>query len=152
MKTFRKSRPNRKAAVAVEAALIIPILIVVTIGSIDVGQFINVAQLVSNASREGARMASRDVVEHVEDVEEAIIQYFVDAYPNLESVTIDETIEILITDGSGNPIPGGDLSSLESGAEILVTVNADFSVIRWLKGPNYFDEEFRSTMTCCRRE
>ena len=152
MKPRIKLKRKQRGAVAIEAALIIPVLILVTIGSIDVGQFINVAQMVSNASREGARIASRDVIENVEDVEDAIFTYFTDAFPKLDSATIGETIQIQITDADGVPIPDGDLSAVESGTELMITVNADFSVIRWIKGPNYFDEEFRSTTTSCRRE
>ena len=153
MKRNRKLTTGlRRGAVTVEAALIVPILVLVTIGSIDIGQFINLSQMVSNSSREGARIAGKDTTESVDEVENAIMNYFYDALPNYENSSIDDAVNIQITQGNGQPIPGGDLSALPSGTELLIQVDFEFSVVRWIRGPNYFDEEFRSTVTICRRE
>ncbi len=47
-------RQRRSGAAAVEFALVAPLLVLITFGSIDIGGLLQVSQLVSNASREGA--------------------------------------------------------------------------------------------------
>jgi Flp pilus assembly protein TadG len=78
----RSSRPRRGAA-AVEAALTMPILIIITFGSIDVTQYMNLAQQVTNASREGARLVSRATTDSVEDVENAVLDYMANSMPTV---------------------------------------------------------------------
>lgn len=52
-----RRKPERGAA-AVEFALVLPLLMVILLGTIDWGYFFFVEQLVTNASREGARTGS----------------------------------------------------------------------------------------------
>lgn len=51
-------RRRGKGAVAVEFALVLPILMALTLGAIDWGWWFYVDQIVTNASREGARSGS----------------------------------------------------------------------------------------------
>ena len=67
----RKERRSRGAA-AVEAALVMPILLLVTFGAIKYGWLFLKAQQITNAARYGARMASLPDVED-ETVEQSII-------------------------------------------------------------------------------
>ena len=145
-------RCTRKGVVSVEAAIIMPVLIFITVGAIDVGQFINLAQMVSNSSREGARIASRDVTESTDEVESAVIGYFQSAFPGLEKELIEDAVDISITTLDGQPVPGGNLAKLPSGTGLSVRVQLDFAAVRWIGGPDYFEEGFRSTETICKRE
>jgi Flp pilus assembly protein TadG len=56
------SRPNRRSerrgVVAVEAAVVMPFLIITMFGLWEVGRLIQVNQIVNNAAREGARLAA----------------------------------------------------------------------------------------------
>lgn len=49
---------NRKGQAVVEFAMILPILLLILLGIIEFGRFYNAWLMVTNASREGARMAS----------------------------------------------------------------------------------------------
>lgn len=49
---------KRKGAAVVEFAIIAPVLVMLILGMIEVGRFVNANQVVTNASREGARRAS----------------------------------------------------------------------------------------------
>lgn len=67
MATFPPARPRphrrrlprgRPAAVAVELALVLPLIVFLMFGIWDVGRMIEVQQLLSNAARDGARQAA----------------------------------------------------------------------------------------------
>ncbi len=53
-----RRRKTERGAAVVEFALLLPVLMVILLGTIDWGYFFFVEQLVTNASREGARTGS----------------------------------------------------------------------------------------------
>lgn len=55
---LRRSR-GQEGAAAVEFAIILPILLVLTLGALDLGHMYFVDHLITNASREGARYAAK---------------------------------------------------------------------------------------------
>ena len=147
----RKRRTNRHGAAVVEAALMLPLLVLTTFGSVDVAQYINAAQIVSNSSREGARVTSRNGTANISEVKSAVLAYLADAFPQLNEVDLEQAVSISILNaGNGNTaIENGDLNTVVSGDPLVVTVNFDFTSIRWLAGPLY---QNLSTATYCRRE
>src|SRR5262245_57058974 len=56
----RLFRRNRRAAAAVEFAVVAPIFLLLVFGMIEYGRMVMVYQIVTNASREGARAAVLD--------------------------------------------------------------------------------------------
>lgn len=54
----KPKRSARRGVVAVEAAVIMPVLIILMFGLWEVGRLIQVTQVVTNAAREGARYAA----------------------------------------------------------------------------------------------
>ena len=56
---------NTMGAATVELAIVLPVLMIFALGTIDAGQFANVNQIVSTASREGARVAARNATDDV---------------------------------------------------------------------------------------
>ncbi len=58
MNCRRSMKRRRRAAAAVEMAVLAPLLITVLLGIWEVGRMIEVQQLVNNAAREGARKAA----------------------------------------------------------------------------------------------
>jgi Flp pilus assembly protein TadG len=49
---------RRRAAVAVEAAMVLPVVLVMLFGIWEVGRFVLVGQMLNTAAREGARLAA----------------------------------------------------------------------------------------------
>ena len=146
---------NRRGTASVEAALMLPLLIIVTFGAIDVAQYINAGQVIANASREGARIGSRESTESVVQIEGAIISYLSKTIPQMSKSALEECIEIEVRkvtatdDGySKSQIPSGDLDKIKSGDPISVKVKLDFSVLRWLSGPGY--NPLNTETFCCR--
>jgi len=146
-------RPARSGSAAVEAALILPLLIIVSIGAIDIAQYINLAQLVSNASREGARVACRSGTHTVDEVEIAIVDFLSDALAHLSAEELAAAVEIEILDGADDSeIPAGDLTTIESGGSVSVHLSFDFAKVRWIAGPSYWNNDVQESKTICRRE
>lgn len=151
----RNSKP-RRGAVVVEAAVMLPLLITITILSIDLAQYINSGQELANASREAARAACRSRTETVDEVEQAVYDYLHSAMPYLETAQVKQATTISIQqlipadeddDDSSvqySNISGGNLTSVPSGEPIRVLVRFDFDVVRWIRGPGYPTHEIRS--------
>ncbi|WP_098461672.1 TadE/TadG family type IV pilus assembly protein [Propionicimonas paludicola] len=58
MRRGKPAQTSERGAAAVEFALVLPVLIVMIFGMVDMGMAINAQAIVGNAAREGARAAS----------------------------------------------------------------------------------------------
>lgn len=143
---------QRRGAATVEAAIMLPILIIVSLGSTDVAQYINLAQTVTNSSRQGTRIACRDTTENVQQVEAAVREFFAQSFPRTSTEVLNEAIEISVCRMDGGVICESDLSTIESGEKVVIEVEFDFDSVRWFKGFDYLGGEVRSSTTIGRRE
>ena len=142
-----------RGVAAVEAALVLPVLILVTLSAIDISQYITFSQSISNASREGARLVSRSRTSSQSEVEAALNQYLANTMPNVSSKEILEGLVVEIRHGSDNIlITDGNLAAINSGDPVSIRIAFDYSVIRWLNGPDYWGGNMRESTTFCRRE
>ncbi len=147
-----RSPRRRFGAVTVEAAIMTPILVIISLGSIDIAQYINVSQTVCNASREGTRCATRDMTDTVNQVTEVIHSYIQDAFPHIAEAEIQQAINLQISHENGDEILDDDLSALESGTPIRVQVHFNFSTVRWFPGLDYFNGDINESISIGRRE
>lgn len=143
----RRLTKGRRAAAAVELAIVSPLLVILLFGGIEVGQFVNAAQLVSNASREGARKASRNETLAVTEVE-ATVHNYLDSAAGIPS----SSIAVTVVDGADVAIPNGDLTTIASGEVVSVQVTVDFSTVRWISFVGVLNGANNSTTTIARRE
>jgi hypothetical protein len=146
-----RRRRNRQGAVIIEMAIVIPLFLLLTLGALEIGRYVNVGQTVSEASREGARMASKHGTTSVSDVEDHIEDYIVASYAGLPADKLTEALDVDVTNASGNPISGGDLGSIPSGTPIRVAVTFDFSAVRWIHAI-YAKNTLLNTTSVARRE
>jgi Flp pilus assembly protein TadG len=151
-KQQRFQKKSRNGAVAVELAVVAPLIVLLILGIVDVGQFINVSQTVSNASREGARMAARYRTENVTDVENAVSNYLAECFPNVSETTLDSAVQVSVRDGLGNTIPSGNLTTVATGSAVQVEVSVSFNAVRWLGGVAVLNDQSLVTTTRTRRE
>ncbi|HLA83795.1 MAG TPA: TadE/TadG family type IV pilus assembly protein [Thermoguttaceae bacterium] len=143
-KVCRSCRKHRRGAAAVEFAIVAPVFFLMILGMIEVGRAIMVQQVITNASREGARLAvlparpedniTAMVTQRVEDV--------------LQSAGIDgATVQILDETGTTmNP------QTAEYGDVINVTVSVPYSEVSWLPTSKYFAGKTLSASTVMRTE
>ncbi len=144
----RGARRHRRGAACVEFAVLSPILLILILGIIDVGQFVNVGQSVSNASREGARVAARQTTTNVSAVQTAVSDYLTDMHPNLPSSAVQVTVAV----ASGSPIVGAGLAAVATGSSISVQVVVQFDPVRWMNGFTFLNGRTLTKATVSRRE
>jgi Flp pilus assembly protein TadG len=127
-----KSKPptsvNRRGAIALEFAIVLPILLIVILGMIECGRAIMAIQLVSNVARAGAREASLEDSSNIE-VEELVTRL---CTTQLHVDPDDITVGITTTTGAGDEDPGGDVGSAQPGDLCEVSVSLPFRSVSWL--------------------
>ncbi len=132
----RLYRRNRRGASAVEFAIVAPIFILLVFGMIEFGRMCMVQQLLTNASREGARLAVLDG--STEDaVKDVVENYLVNA-----AVPIDRD-DITVT-----PNP----TAAAYGEPVSVTVSVNYSDVSWLPGSFYLGGTTLQASAVMRRE
>lgn len=137
---------QRRGTAVVECALTVPLLLLVVFGSIDVGQFINVAQAVSNASRVGARVASRNDCVSVDTVKNEVKDYLLANGIPKKSITVN------LLNSSGTELSGNALGSVPSGSAVSVNVSVKFSAIRRASFLSILNNAANSSKSTMRRE
>lgn len=132
----RLCRKKRRGAAAVEFAFVAPVFFLLVLGMIEFGRMVMVQQVITNGSREGARVAVLDGTTGVE-VQAAVEGYLSTANVPGASVTVDPT----------------EPSSAGYGAPVTVTVSVPFSEVSWLPTPMLIggDTDLTAT-TVMRRE
>jgi len=120
----RRSQPEspRRGAAMVEFAVVAPVFLVMVIGILELGRAIVVQQLLTNASREGARIGGYDTTTTKSTVTSAVNSY-------LSNVGIS---------GATTTVSPNDLSSAKDGDSVSVTVSIPFSTVSYLPSPVYF--------------
>jgi len=134
-KLCRSYRKQRRGAAAVEFAVVAPVFLLLVFGMIEYGRMVMVQQIITNASREGARVGVLDgsTKQSVLDV--------VNQYLNSGSIA-----------GAIITVDPDDPSTAEFGDPVTVTVDIPFSQVSWLPSPMYLGETTLSATTVMRRE
>ena len=136
-KPCRSYRRNRRAAAAVEFALIAPVFFLLIFGMIEYGRMVMIQQVITNASREGARQAVLD------GASTAQIDTLVRDYLTAGQVP---SAGAVITVGPDPP------TDAEFGDPITVTVAIPFDEVSWLPSPMYLGGKVMTATTVMRRE
>lgn len=134
-KLCRSYRNNRRGAAAVEFAVVAPVFLLFALGMIEYGRMVMVQQVITNASREGARVAVLDGSTPT-DVEGIVNQYLASGSISGAAITITPT----------------NLDAVEFGEPITVTVDVPFSQVSWLPSPMYLGGTTLSATTVMGRE
>ena len=131
----RLFRRNRRAAAAVEFALVAPLFFLFVFGMLEFGRMVMVQQVLTNATREGARLAVLD------GSTVATVTTTVNSYLAAASIT-----------GATVTIAPNPLSNAEFGDPVTVTVSIAFSQVSWLPSPMYLGGRTMTATTVMRRE
>ena len=134
-KLFRLYRKQRRAAAVVEFAIVAPLFFLLVFGMIEYGRMVMVQQIITNASREGARRAVLDGASATEVENE-----------------VDDFLEQSSIAGAEVTIDPADPSTAEFGDPITVTVSIDFEEVSWLPSPMYLGGQEMTASTSMRRE
>ena len=129
-RSFRKQR----GAAAVEFAVVAPVFVLLIFGMIEYGRMVMVQQMLTNASREGARRAVLEGATET-DVRQVVSDYLTPA--NIPVTTSDITILI------GDPAASAPLTSAQFGDPIHIKVGINFGQVSWLPSPMYLSSSTR---------
>ena len=131
----RLCRRKRIGAAAVEFAIVAPVFFLMVLGMIEIGRAVMVQQIITNASREGARQAVLD------GATATTVTAFVNTYlTNASMPTAAVTF------------PQGDPENASFGNPVEVNVSLPFSQVSWLPTPMYLGGENLNASTVMRRE
>lgn len=125
----------RRGAAAVEFALVAPIFFVLVFGMIEYGRMVMVQQILTNASREGARIGVLDGTTTAQ-VTTAVTTYLTGASVTGATVTV-------------TPNPP---SSAAYGTPVNVTVTVPFKNVSWLPSPLFLGTQTLKSVAIMRRE
>lgn len=111
-------RGVRTGATAVEMALVAPVILAIFFACIEFTRLVMIQHGLTNAAREGARIASLATTQSADDVETIMRSMLDSSFHN------DEVLQF-------TTIPT-NLQDLPSGTKITTEVRVDFSAVSWL--------------------
>ncbi len=106
---------RRRGAAVVEFAIVVPLLLLMVLGIIEFGRMIMVQQILTNASREGARRAILE-------------QSTADRVKTL----VGEYLAGTTVSGATVAVSPGDLKSIGFGDPVTVTVSVPYDRVSWI--------------------
>ena len=135
-KLCQSSRQRRLGSAVVEFAVVAPIFLLFVFGLIEYGRMVMVEQILTNASREGARVAILEGSTR-SDVINAVVDYCeASRIPVVEAdVSVPQDPEVAI---DGDPV--------------TVTVGVAFRDVSWLPSPMYLGAAQMSATSVMRKE
>jgi Flp pilus assembly protein TadG len=131
----RLFRRYRRAAAAVEFAIVAPVFFLLVMGMIEYGRMVMVQQVITNASREGARRAVLDGATTAE-VQTVVNDYLASGSISGATITV-----------APNPP-----TNAEFGDPVTVSVSIPFNQVSWLPSPMYLGGKTLTATTVMRRE
>ena len=134
-KLYRLCRPKRRGAAVVEFAVVAPVFFLLIFGMIEYGRLVMVQQVLTNASREGARVGVLDGATQA-DVTTAVNNYLTSARITTATVTV-------------TPNPP---SSAGYGAPVTVAISVPFNQVSWLPSPMFLGGTTMQATSVMRRE
>jgi Flp pilus assembly protein TadG len=146
-KACRRCRRIRQGAAAVEFAIVAPLFFLMVFGMIEFGRAIMVQQVLTNATREGARYAV------VDGSTSALAAETVTTYLRSAGIASGETIVVGEASATNPPVITAKEPNL-IGFNGLVGVKAsvDYSDVTWLPAPWFLAGRTLSATTVMRRE
>lgn len=130
-KTQKTSCP-RRGAVMVEMALVLPLFVMLVLGIIEFGRAMMIANLVTNAAREGARMAVLDGSSNSEVTN--TIQTFLKSAVSNSLTAGDMSVTITVTPAPGNPNPANNIANASARDLVTVKVQVPFNKVALIPG------------------
>ncbi len=121
---------DRRGAALVEMAIVLPVFLMVVLGIIEFGRAMMVSNLLTNAARDGARLAIVTGTSNSQ-VTSAVQQFLTESVGNVPEGTV---ITITVTEATGNPETGNDVSKAVKRDLCAVDVKVPFSKVSLIPG------------------
>lgn len=120
----RRHAASQSGAAAVELAIVLPVITTLLLGSIETGRGIMVGQILSNAVRSGARVAT---------IEGSTNQGVIDVVRSFAAPALGVSpSQITVTISISNPAAGGTLSGAASKDLLTVTASVPYTEVAYV--------------------
>jgi Flp pilus assembly protein TadG len=130
----RRNAAQRRGTAAVEFAVVAPVFIALVFGILEIGRLVMVQQMLTTASREGARLAVTESAT-LTSVQSAVDTYLTNGTVTGATTTVTPT-----------------LSSAQPGDTIIVQVQMPFDDASWLPTPWFVHNTTLTATSAMRRE
>jgi Flp pilus assembly protein TadG len=121
-------------------------------GVVEYAQLTHAAQVISNASRRGALYAAEHETASTSEVQSYVREFVADSFANLSDSSASSAVGVNVVNSGGSAISNGDLTTIDSGAPVVVDVSLNFESIRLLSHFGLLDQTTLQTSTVARRE
>ena len=141
-------RKNRRAAVAVEFAVVAPMLLAITVGMIELTRAYDAQNLLQTAAREGARFAAMDQTDMLQEGETANSKLVQDVTNFLTSSGLPaELIQVNILDAE-DPTQPFDLDDPANDLKLFqVEISVPFSAVSYTPISEAYDYTMIGSIT-----
>ncbi len=136
-KSNRFRRHRRRAAAAVEFAIVAPVFFMLIFGMFEFGRMLMVQQVLTNGARSGSRIAVIDGASSTEVIS-TVEEY-------LEGGSINEGDVTITVDPS-------NLAQTDTGDAITVELSVPFEDVSWLPSPWFLEDRTLTAHSTMRRE
>ncbi len=126
-------------------------LVLLLLGTIDLGQFINISEVISNTSRIAARKAVRNDTAAVADVKTAAVDHLANHFSTVSRTKLENATTVTIKNAGGTTITGTGLKTFPSQQDLVVQVTFNYSSLRWVNGIGFLNGKSLTCTTTMRR-
>src|SRR6516225_8190508 len=126
----------RRGAAIAEFAVVAPVFLTLIVGTIELGRAVVVVQLLTNASREGARIGGYDTTTATSTITSAVNTYLSNEGISGATTTVSPSPPSLAADGQ----------------QISVTVSIPYNNVSWVPTPFFLGGQTLSATTVMCRE
>lgn len=123
-----RKKPERRGAALVEAAVVLPLLLLIVMGIIEFGRAMMVVQLITNGAREGARRAVLDGSTNT--IVEQHVKSFLSGAIGCNAG--DLTVAITLTPDAGNSTTGNEVAAAQAGDLVNVNISVPYDKVSYI--------------------
>lgn len=144
LKVARMTRPDeRRGAAMVEMAVVLPVFFLVVLGILEFGRAMMTTQIISNATREGARRAILNGSTNAAVTSE--VRDFISETCRVDGSNV--TVDISIEPGPNNDDPLNQLASANEGDLVTVEVQVPFRELSYIRASFLGNRQIRGRAT-----
>ena len=126
----RSSRHGRSGAAAVEFALVLPLFLAIVLGIVEFGRAMMVGQLVTNAAREGARLAVLNGATN-DQVEAAVLDNLQRTLGISTESSSGVSVEFTVEPDTGHPDAGDEVANALTRDLCTVEVRVSHELVKY---------------------
>lgn len=137
----RQKRRRRRGAAAVELAIVLPFLLALVLGMLEIGRAIMATNALTTAAREGVRAGV------VANGDNAKITAAVNSSLTAQKIPLSNVqVAVKVNNVTAN------VSSAATGAAVSVTVSVPYHDVKWVPSPDYLVGKTLTATAVMRRE